>query len=294
LDNRAPYPAIFKDYAAGTSSEQSRGLWWYVHNAAHLKTEAGWGCKRQSFFGHQIMFLKSGHGGCTYQGQTCRAGPGQAVFMNLHHPHDYWTDADDPWEMHYVRFDGPGVPQIYAALMATARSPVMTYASIPAMEQHFTQLYQLLKQQPPGFDAWVWHHLTGLIALIVEGLRSGSTSSLELGQTNQGVAAAMNFLRGHHQESITVDDLARAAHMSRYHFTRRFKQATGFTPMEYLEKHRIGRAKELMLTEPNLRLSEIAHAVGYDDPAYFSRVFRKREGISSKAYRKLTMQQQGD
>lgn len=267
-------------------SEHSRHLWWYVHNAAQLKTLKGWSCERKSFFGHQIMFITAGRGAGRYRGQAWTAGPGQAVLLDLREAHLYHTDPEDPLELHYVRFDGPGVADLFENLYLTAGSPVVPYASIPQMEAHFEELYRLLKTHPPGYDVWAWHHLTGLMALLVEGLRrEGLAPDPAPERAPQGVAVALNFLRSHHQRTLAVGDLAREAHMSAYHFTRRFKAATGFTPMEYLEKYRIGRAKEILEAQPERRLTEIAREVGFPDPAYFSRVFRKREGLSPREYR---------
>ena len=137
----------------------------------------------------------------TYRGKSCTAGPLTAVVMDLRHYHKYRTYDDDPWEMHYVRFDGPGVANTLSALTNIAGSPVLPYASIPKMEAHFNALYQLLKEQPPGHDAWTWHHLTGLIALIVEAMRRGGNLPPGglLENTAQGVASALNYLRGYHQ-----------------------------------------------------------------------------------------------
>jgi AraC family transcriptional regulator of arabinose operon len=295
LDKRAPYPAIFKNYALGSPSEHANKLWWYLLNAAQLKTQPGWSCERQSSVGQQIMFLTAGRGGGVYQGKSWTAGAQQAVVLDLRLPHKYFTADDDPWEMHYVRFEGSGVSALLTSLVASSGSPVLPYSSIPEMEAHFAALYQLSKEQPPGYDARIWHHLTGLVTLIVEGMRRGGWLSATAGleQTAEGVARALHYLRGHHQGTVSVEDLAAQAHMSRYHFTRLFKRATALTPMDYLEKFRIGRAKEMMLSQPDLRLNEIANAVGFADPAYFSRVFRKREGMSSKAYRKWMIEQQG-
>src|SRR6185503_16545209 len=143
------------------------------------------------------------------------------------------------------------------------------------------------QQHSPGFDAWVWQHLAALVANVVEGFqRTTGHQGPVTAPASVGLAAALRLLRREQHRTIALKELAQAAHMSPFHFARRFKALTGFTAMEYLEKIRIGRAQELLLSKPELRLGETARLVGFADPAYFSRVFRKRVGISPRAYRK--------
>jgi len=272
--------------AAGFPSEQCRGLYWYVHNAAHWQTGAGYGCDRKHFFAHQFMFMVHGRGTGTYRGKPFSAGPGTCVVMDLAQPHSYWSDTKDPWEMYWVRFDGPGVPNLVEALVRSAGSPAIPYASGERVRSDFAAIFSLLKEQPPGYDAWVWQRLVSLSANVIEGLRrAGVEADPEFERAPGGIAGALHHLRNQHRQPIALQDLARVAHMSPFHFVRKFKEATSFTPMEYLEKFRISRAQEIMLAEPNRVLKDVAAAVGFADPAYFSRVFRKRTGLSPRTFR---------
>lgn len=286
MDKIAHKPTEVLARAAGLSSERSRGLWWYAHNAAHQRCGTDWHCDRESFFGHQIMFMVGGRGKGTYRRKPWTAAAGDAVLMDLRHPHMYAADPADPWEMYWVLFDGPGVAEVFNALIRAAGSVVIPFASPERLRADFEAIFRLLDAHPPGHEAWVWHHLSGLTANVVEGLRrAGGEADTSLAHAPAGVAAAVAYLRFHHHRTLALEDLARQAHMSTFHFVRRFKKATGFTPIEYLEKYRIGRAQELMMAQPDLRLNEIARAVGYADPAYFSRVFRKVTGHAPRVYR---------
>jgi len=80
--------------------------------------------------------------------------------------------------------------------------------------------------------------------------------------------------------------MAAAAGLSRFHFLRRFKRATGTTPWRYLTDLRLAKAKSL-LADPAQGVAEAAAAAGYADPAHFSRLFRQRTGRTPSAYRAL-------
>lgn len=88
---------------------------------------------------------------------------------------------------------------------------------------------------------------------------------------------------------ITLADWARAAGWHPVHFTRVFKQQTGLNPIRWLEERRMEAARQYM-TGTNKTVGEIAAAVGYVDPFYFSRVFRKYYGHAPRDYRRLSFQ----
>jgi AraC-like DNA-binding protein len=72
--------------------------------------------------------------------------------------------------------------------------------------------------------------------------------------------------------------------MSPSRFCREFKAAFAVTFVEYLATYRVAQAKRL-LANPNMAVADVAVAVGFNDPSYFTRVFRKQESVSPSAYR---------
>jgi YesN/AraC family two-component response regulator len=88
-----------------------------------------------------------------------------------------------------------------------------------------------------------------------------------------------NFLR-----PIPESEVALLCNMSPSRFCREFKAAFNETFVEYLANYRIQEAKRL-LANPNMPVADVAAAVGFNDPSYFTRVFRKQEGVSPSEYR---------
>ncbi|MFB9750615.1 helix-turn-helix domain-containing protein [Paenibacillus hodogayensis] len=89
---------------------------------------------------------------------------------------------------------------------------------------------------------------------------------------------ALDYMERHLDQSVTIDELARQAGLSRYHYMRSFKQKHGISAMDYLTGLRINKAKQLMDGSPG-RLREIARQVGYSDEYYFIRKFKQQVGI---------------
>jgi AraC-like DNA-binding protein len=95
---------------------------------------------------------------------------------------------------------------------------------------------------------------------------------------------ALSFIEEHLAEPIRLQDLAVRMALAPVYFSNLFSNAMEVPPIQYLNRRRIARAKELLLISP-LSIKEIAAKTGFEDPLYFSRVFQKQEGMSPLHYR---------
>ena len=86
-----------------------------------------------------------------------------------------------------------------------------------------------------------------------------------------------------------IKELAEKYHMTYNWFIRCFKDFTGSSPQAYLNDMRIEKAKDL-LNNKSFQIAEIAELVGYSDPLYFSRIFKKKNGCSPNEYKKNSME----
>jgi AraC family transcriptional regulator len=93
------------------------------------------------------------------------------------------------------------------------------------------------------------------------------------------------YLQNHLAETLTLDDLASAVGMTKYHFVRKFRGLTGLPPMAYLRRMRVSAAETLLLNTA-LPLKAIAPQVGFSDEYHLSRVFRNENGLSPSQYRR--------
>ncbi|MGG1516466.1 response regulator [Paenibacillus oryzisoli] len=100
------------------------------------------------------------------------------------------------------------------------------------------------------------------------------------------VARIEQYLRAHYASSITLQQLSRQFGLVPNYLSAIFKKARGVTPGEYVTVWRVQQAKSLMANSPELLLKDIADRVGYADPLYFSRVFKKVTGQSPSEFMK--------
>ncbi|MFB5673781.1 response regulator [Paenibacillus terreus] len=94
----------------------------------------------------------------------------------------------------------------------------------------------------------------------------------------------IKYIDQHYTSELSLQEIASRFFVSREYISRKFKQEFGINFSDYLSKYRIEKAKLLMLN-PNLKISQIAEMVGIHDVKYFSKVFKKLEGVSPKEYR---------
>jgi len=107
---------------------------------------------------------------------------------------------------------------------------------------------------------------------------------LKTEHTDEAISTAQEWLHNNFQHPFPLDAPAKQAGMSLRNFVRRFKQATGDSPLIYLQKLRIAAARRLL--ESNHRsMQEISDAVGYQDVAFFRALFQRHTGVSPSAYR---------
>ncbi len=105
------------------------------------------------------------------------------------------------------------------------------------------------------------------------------------GQTSQTVRQAMAFIHENYAEPISRADLARHVSITERYLTHCFRQEMNITPMAYINRYRVKRAK-MLLEQGNLNVTEVALAVGFSDGGYFSRVFREEVGLTPVAYQR--------
>jgi len=134
---------------------------------------------------------------------------------------------------------------------------------------------------PPGYQPLVGGLFTQLAVTISrlysDAVHPPAIALLELERV-------LDYLRKHFDTDLRLEDLARKAGMSVSTLLRRFRLATGSTPVEFLLRLRLERAREILSTSER-RITDIAFASGFRDSNYFSRQFKRHTGVSPRAYR---------
>jgi two-component system response regulator YesN len=122
---------------------------------------------------------------------------------------------------------------------------------------------------------YIHRYLLGIFKEIEEQNANKTTALLD---------KAVEYINTHYDEGITLDDVAYEAGFSTYYFGKIFKKTYKASFAEYLANVRVEKAKQL-LEDPQLSIKDITYRIGYMDPNYFARIFKKSEGITPSEYR---------
>lgn len=102
------------------------------------------------------------------------------------------------------------------------------------------------------------------------------------------VMEAIHYLEMHYNDKAVLGNFCNEHHYSQQYVSRRFKQETGLTALEYLQKIRIEKCCEL-LAGSEMSIQEIAHSVGYEDAKFFQQVFKRMVKMSPREYRRTAL-----
>lgn len=148
-------------------------------------------------------------------------------------------------------------------------------------------MIQELKLCKEDYEDLLTFHFQHLLILIHRALNTrprGKNLSLM-----QEMDAAVKYFHQNYNKPISIEEFAISRHMSISWFIRNFKEYTNSTPAQYLLSLRISNAQTLLETT-SYNIAEIAEIVGYDNPLYFSRLFKKQCGLSPSEFRKQLIQ----
>ena len=99
------------------------------------------------------------------------------------------------------------------------------------------------------------------------------------------INVALEYIGRHYNEELMLNDISEYVNLSPQHFSKIFKESTNYNYVEYVNNLRISKAKEFM-NNTDRTIKEICYQVGYQDPNYFSRIFKKYVGITPTEYMK--------
>lgn len=238
--------------------------------------------RRDNLASYLCFLVQSGAGQLDYQGCTYSLQAGDAVFLDCTKPYTHRTDTE-LWQLQWAHFYGPNLSAIYEKYQEQGGRPCWHSAQSARLSSLFEQLYATAGAEDYVRDMRLNELLSALLTLLME--ESWQPEAAARPSTKrQNLQEIKEYLDGNFNKKITLDTLAERFFLNKFYLTRVFKAQFGVTINEYLTQVRITHAKrQLRFTDE--RIEAIAADCGLPDPNYFSRVFRKVEGISPKDYR---------
>ena len=223
-----------------------------------------------------------GSGYIEYEGRHYDMKKGDCAFIDCMRSYSHSTGAD-VWSLQWVHFYGENMPAIYEKYIERGGLSVFTPENGERYEDIFSNLYNIAGSEDYIRDMKLNALLNELLAVIME--QSWHPENASGGKKRRELVEIKSFLDEHYMEKITLDSLAASFYIDKFYMSKIFKETYGTTINAYILSKRITQAKK-MLRFTELSIDEIGSRVGMNDANYFSRSFKKLEGISPSEYKR--------
>lgn len=271
--------------------------------------------KREKLQSYLCFMVEDGEGELVYEGKKYELRRGDVVFIDCRKAYSHSTgnssiddrssvgnahttekDNSNLWSLRWCHFYGPSMPAIYAKYCERGGLPVIRGgdvargadascgADVSQYKTLLTDIYTLASSSDYIRDMRINGKLNDLLTLLMEsswhrGAHTNAPKKMEISQVK-------SFLDEHYKEKLSLESVASHFFIDKHYLARRFKEQYGVTLVTYLQQVRITHAKR-MLRFTDKSIEEIGLECGIGELNYFSRVFKKLEGISPSEFRRV-------
>lgn len=225
---------------------------------------------------HILIACVSGNGSCTLAGQEWNLAPGDLLFLPPRKHHVYSATPGLPWTIFWMHFRGLRAADHLENLGVSTTNPIVSVDDpavlIEAFEDSFRHATHGFNEAAMTGLSTAFGRLLGLAK--VHQRMPGNRSR----RAENRLLKVISLMRNDLAHPWTLAEMARISQLSIPHFTELCRRQTGLPPLGLLIRLRLQRAMDL-LQQRTHNVTEASHAVGYEDPFYFSRLFRKHIGV---------------
>lgn len=232
-----------------------------------------------------LIHCLQGEGWLEMNGMKWRVQPGQAIAIPAGEAHSYGASTDNPWTIYWVHMAGARIDRVAHMLGVDVVKPLINPGFDPALPPLYEAIISRLAR---GYASTILLDASLSLGRLVARLALNAARPEGGGiSVSARIEHTLNLMEQNLDGQIRVADLAEQANMSPSHFAAVFKRKTGFSVLDYFVRLKMQRAGYL-LDSTTHSIKVIAAELGFDDPLYFSRCFRRVHNCSPSAYRSVT------
>ncbi len=205
-----------------------------------------------------------------------------AVFPGIHHW--YGPDTATGWTEYWVGFDGDIPRRLSSQGFLDPGNPILAAGDLGSFVPTFTNILDVVREERPGY-----HQLIGAYILeILARARYRDEDSGRDQRIREIVEKVKEIFQEHIYDSLDVEAVARELGQNYKTFREEFKNYTGLSPYQYFLQMKINKAKEL-LGDGIYSVKEVSYKLAFQNPYYFSRLFKKKTGVSPSQWNGLSI-----
>ena len=261
-------------------SQTAKKLYYYPISAGHFFCIKGYHLIRDNYNSLLITHIIDGTFTYIKDGKHIPARAGDTVILDCYKPHEYYTN--DSFESIWIHISGANSFELFEEVEKTDGNLVKC-RDVNHVKKLLFRIYDSISGVNPPSELNISLDIYKIFAELLnpQSIKSKGESNYE-----DSIQDVKNYIAENLNEKLTVQRLANESHMSTSHFSRVFKQQTGFSPYDYVLITRLNKAKYL-LQKTEMSVSSIAYETGFNSESNFICFFTDNEGISPGKFRKL-------
>ena len=261
--------------------------------------DASWTMEPNRHEFYEMVYIKKGNAVFEISGQPAPIGPNDIVIIKPRQPHKFVVKSQAGCEFIVLnfKFENPANGEFSEVSLGEFLNFVSSKEAGPFITLKVSQkneiiniMNRILKEKDSediGSDFLQHLLVLELFVLISRALKMEWENSIKnkSPKVRELVQVSVKYINNNFERDISLGDIAKFVFLSPSYFIRAFKEETGISPINYLLKVRIERAKEL-LVESDMKISDIALNVGFSNQQRFNEIFKKHTKITPLQYRK--------
>lgn len=261
-------------------SQTAKKLYYYPISAGHFFCVKGYHLIRKNYNSLLITHIINGTFTFVKDGKHITARAGDTVILDCYQPHEYYTN--DSFESIWIHISGANSFELFEEIEKGDGSLVKC-RDIHHVKKLLFRIYDSISGVNPPSEL---NMSLDIYKLFAELLNPQSIKSKGEANYEENIQEIKDYIAENLNEKLTVQKLADRTLMSISHFSRVFKQQTGFSPYEYVLITRLNKAKYL-LQKTEMSVAAIAYETGFNSESNFICFFTENEGVSPGKFRKL-------
>lgn len=216
-----------------------------------------------------LHYVVSGKGVLSVEDSSYKVGAGECFFIRPFEISTYTADEEEPWHYIWIGFEcNIDIPELREPRVISSEAIGKIFRMVPDMN-HISN----------GREAFLCSRIWDIITAIKTEKSGHTQNSLNYIQT------AISYMETEYMMDISIAALAEKMNLNRSYFSTIFKEQVGISPQKYLSNFRLSKAANL-ITEYGYTATQAALSTGYADVFTFSKMFKRKYGVSPSAYKK--------
>jgi AraC-type DNA-binding domain-containing proteins len=255
---------------------------YFINCCGYIKLEDKSAAIKRTRVDYYLIYIVNGKGYYRIDDTLHEVPRGSVILYRPQEKQDYHYLGNEQTEIYWIHFTGTAAKQLIDGLWPAERN-IFQVGIISECIQFFEKIIHEIHIKNSQYQFICTGYLIQILSMF-----SRENLLFENGRKvlkNNDIERCIRKMQMEYQKDHSINYYAQSCNLSLYHFIRKFKATTQLPPSRYIEKIRIDKSKELLSTT-DLTVNEISNIVGFNDPFYFSNVFKKSTGQNPLAFRK--------